>query len=118
MVIDDDPLIREILRIVLRKNGYEIIEAEDGYEALSLQRENPVDLVITDIIMPEKEGVETIREFKRVFPKVKIIAISGGGQAEPGGYLGIARALGADATFMKPFDNQKLTEAVDKLFGK
>ena len=117
LVIDDDSCIRDIVRTVLSNNGYAIIEAENGDMGLSIQRENPADLVITDIIMPEKEGLETIRELKSGFPEVKIIAMSGGGHAKPDEYLLIARAMGADFTFKKPFDNAKLVEAVIELIG-
>jgi len=80
LVIDDDIQILEMLGQTLEREGYEVVDALDGKEGMRLYREAPTDLVITDIVMPEKEGVETIMELKRDFPDVKIIAMSGGGQ--------------------------------------
>ncbi len=78
LIIDDDLQIREMMEQMLQKEGYETIGASDGQIAMKLCRENPADVVITDIIMPEKEGIETIVELKREFPGIKIIAMSGG----------------------------------------
>ena len=87
LVIDDDKNIRSLLRDFLERDGYEVMEAENGKVGLKLFRENGADLVITDLIMPEKEGIETIRELRRDFSDVKIIAISGGGAIGPETYL-------------------------------
>jgi DNA-binding response OmpR family regulator len=115
LVIDDDTQIREMLTQFLEKAGYEILAAPNGLAALKLQQAQPADLIITDLIMPEKEGLETIREFRRNFPMVRIIAISGGGMIGPDEYLSIAKKLGAYKTFSKPLELRELLEAVREL---
>jgi len=79
LLIDDDAPVRRTLRKMLERQGYEVEEAPDGKAGLTLYQENPADLIITDLIMPEMEGIETIMELRRRFPDVKIIAMSGGG---------------------------------------
>jgi len=115
LVVDDDNQIRGMLRRLLEKEGYEVVEAIDGTEAMRLYQERPVDLVITDLIMPNKEGIETIIELRRIFPEVKIIAISGGGRVGPATYLSMAEKLGASRIFTKPFENDELLTAVKEL---
>ena len=115
LVIDDDIQIREMLRQTLEREEYEVVDAHDGKEGLRLYREAPTDLIITDIIMPEKEGVETIIELKRDFPDVKIIAISGGGQIGAEACLHLAEKLGAQRTFTKPVPHQDMIKAVKEL---
>jgi DNA-binding NtrC family response regulator len=115
LVIDDDIQILEMLRQTLEHEGYEVIDAHDGKEGMKLYREAPTDLIITDIIMPEKEGIETIMELKRGFPDVKIIAISGGGQIAPEECLYLAKKLGAQRTFTKPVPRQDMIKAVKEL---
>ena len=115
LIVDDDHLVRDMLARLMRRARYEVDTAEDGSRALSLHRDNPFDLVITDILMPEKEGLETITEFRKSFPRVKIIAISGGGRLGPVGYLKMADLLGADRTFSKPVDTAQLLGAVEEL---
>jgi CheY-like chemotaxis protein len=88
LIIDDDNQFRAMLREMLERTGYEFLEASDGKEGLKLYRENP-----TDLIMPEKEGIETIIELRRDFPDVKIIAISGGGQIDAEQYLSRLKSL-------------------------
>jgi DNA-binding response OmpR family regulator len=112
LVIDDDPQIREMLRNLFTIAKYEVLVAPDGDEALKLHRANPADLIVTDIVMPEKEGLETILEFRRHFPAVRIIAISGGGKIGPHDYLNTAKAMGAQKTFAKPFSLRELLAAV------
>lgn len=108
LIIDDDEMIRDMLRQMLESNGYEVEDASNGTEALKKFKNNGVDLIITDIIMPEKEGIETIIEFRQLYPTVKIIAMSGGGIVGPESYLRIAKTLGADMTFSKPIDKDDL----------
>ncbi len=115
LVIDDDAQVRQMLKQTLERAGYEVVDAADGAKGIKFYRDEPTDLVITDIIMPEKEGIETIMELKRDFPDVKIIAVSGGGRVDPGHYLEIACRLGADRTFTKPFDRVELLEAIQQL---
>ena len=115
LIIDDDPQILDMLRQTLEREGHEIVDASDGKEGLKLYRENPTDLIITDLIMPEKEGIETIMELRRDFPDVKIIAISGGGRLDPGQYLSMAKSFGAQYTFAKPVERKELLQAVEGL---
>ena len=112
LLIDDESQIRKLFVQKLAGTGYEIVEACNGKEGLKLYREKKPDLVITDLIMPEKEGIETITELKRIDPSVKIIAISGGGRNNPGAYLHIAKSLGAGRTFSKPIDWPKMIVAI------
>ncbi|MBE9582675.1 MAG: response regulator [Proteobacteria bacterium] len=115
LVIDDDDQIRAMLQQVLQREEFQVVDAPDGKEGIRLFREEAADLVITDIIMPDKEGIETIMELRRDFPEVKIIAISGGGRVEPSQYLGLAKKLGAQVTLIKPFEREELLAAVHGL---
>jgi len=115
LVIDDDINIREMLKECLERAEYEVLVASDGKAALKLHSANPVDLIITDIVMPEKDGLEIIMEFRRRFPAVKVIAISGGGKIGANEYLNIAKGLGATKTFSKPFELRELLAAVREL---
>ena len=112
LIIDDEEQMRRLLRNILEREGYEVAEAPDGKIGIRLHQKNPADLVITDLIMPEKEGIETIMELKRNFPDTKIFAMSGGGRYDPKTYLDIAKKLGANMVIQKPFDRQELVEAV------
>ncbi len=118
LVVDDEIEIRQLLRQLLEREGYEVIEAPDGDVAVRLFRENPADLVITDIIMPEKEGIKTIFELRHDYPGVKIIAISGGSRVEPQAYLDTAEAFGAIRSFVKPFSTREMIEAVRELLAQ
>ena len=113
LIIDDEASIRNLLTKILNRAGYETICAADGKEGLKLQNQTPADLVITDLIMPEKDGIETIMELRKDFPDVKIIAMSGGGRIEPKTYLNIAKNLGATRSFKKPFDQKELLATID-----
>ncbi len=117
LIVDDDFFVRNMLERLMRKARFDVETAENGDDGLRLHRRNPVDLVITDILMPEKEGLETITEFRRSFPGVKIIAISGGGQIGPANYLKMAKMLGADRVFAKPMDTSELISAVKELLA-
>jgi DNA-binding response OmpR family regulator len=117
LVIDDDDQMRTLLRQVMEWAGYEVIVAGDGREGMQKQRKNAADLVITDLIMPEQEGLETITSLKKEYPGIKIIAISGGGRIGPEAYLPAAQELGADRVFSKPFDVRELAEAVKELLS-
>ena len=114
LIIDDNREVLGTYRRMLEHAGYEVVVAADGKEGIKTFREELLDLVITDIIMPEKEGLETIRELKRDFPDVKIIAISGGGSAEPEDYLKIAKQFGAMCTLTKPIEREALLETVQE----
>ena len=113
LIIDDDDHIRSILRQFLEMKGYDVDDADDGNVGIARYRQNPADLVITDVLMPGKEGIETIRDLRRDFPAVKIIAISGGGQLGPETYLHLAEALGARKIFTKPFALNEFLQGVE-----
>jgi DNA-binding response OmpR family regulator len=115
LIIDDDIQILNMLRQTLGREGYDVVAALDGKEGLRLYRENPADLIITDLIMPEKEGLEIIMELRRAFPDVKIIAISGGGRLDPAQYLRMAKSFGAQYAFAKPVEREELLKAIEKL---
>ncbi len=112
LIIDDEEKILEMLSAMLGKEGYDVIVALDGDEGLRLYRETGADLVITDIVMPEKQGLEIIHVLKKEFPGVKIIAMSGGSYIEPEPYLDLAEDLGVEYTFAKPFDTVEFLDAV------
>jgi CheY-like chemotaxis protein len=115
LIIDDEAMIRELLMEMLEREGYETITASDGKDGMRVYRENPADLIITDIIMPEKEGIETIMEIRRDFRDAKVIAMSGGGRIGSETYLQIAKAFGANGTLAKPFDRQELLKQVHEI---
>lgn len=113
LVVDDEELARFTIREILETAGHEVEEAENGVEALALQSAGPFDLVITDIIMPEKEGLETIIELKQRNPSLNIIAISGGGRTRNLDFLKLADECGADSILTKPFSEDELMECVN-----
>ncbi len=117
LVVEDDEQMRSMIRQMLESAGYSVMEAPDGKVALWLFKEMSADLIIIDIIMPEKEGLETIMEFRRDFPDVKIISISGGGLGDPEQYLSMAKKMGADHTLAKPFEKDELLKVVKDLLG-
>jgi len=118
LVVDDESEIRALVSRILKQAGYEVIEAADGNEGTRLFKENLPELLITDIIMPEKEGIETIMELRRDFPNVKIIAISGGGKSlARDTCLRFAKGLGATRTLAKPFSRQELLDAVQEVLN-
>ena len=94
LVIEDDEMIAKMLRSVLEKAGYAVSEARNGKEGLLAQQREAADLVITDLIMPEKEGLETILDLKKKYPLVKILAVSGGGRMAPEAQLNVAKKFG------------------------
>lgn len=118
LIIEDDAYVQRMLTQTLERAGYTIFTANDGAEGLAQFRRQPADLVITDIVMPEKEGLETIMELHQEYPDTPIIAISGGGHNRPDPYLDLAERLGAQFSFKKPIERDKLLVAVEKLLGK
>lgn len=117
LIIDDDMMICNVLRVALEKSGYQVTEAYDGRKALAAHKAAPADLVITDMIMPGMEGIETIMEFKKHNPTMKIIAMSGGGMGKGADYLMLAKKFGAHQTITKPFTVQTLTTAVTEVLA-
>ena len=118
LVIDDHEDICLFMKEALQMSGYAVDVANDGNTGLALQRRQPADVVITDIFMPDADGMETIQSLKLEFPKVKIIAMSGGGMMSKNvDYLSMAREIGADRVLPKPFDGDALLGAVRQLLG-
>ena len=115
LLIDDDDQFRNMLRQLIERKGHDVKEASGGKEGIELYRKNPTDLIITDLIMPGKDGIETIQEFKKDFPDIKIIAISGGGRLGPQDYLHLAKMLGAQRTLTKPIELSELLDAIEEL---
>jgi len=103
LIVDDNADMRSFVRIVLERAGFKAQVAADGQRALDLHRAHPVDVLITDIFMPECDGIELISQFKSAFPQVKIIAMSGGGRVSRMDYLPFAADIGADRLLRKPF---------------
>ena len=102
LIADDNDELLEFHRLFLGENGHEVLTAINGDEAMNLIASEPVDLLITDVIMPDKEGIETILELRRIKPDLPIIAISGGGHVGPNHYLKMATTAGAKAALSKP----------------
>ena len=117
LIVDDDEQIRVLLQQMMEWAGFEVLVAENGKIAMQMQSRQPADLVITDLIMPEQEGLETISRLKKDYAGIKIIAISGGGRIGPEAYLPAALELGADLVFSKPFDVQEVVNSVKELLG-
>ncbi|WP_447979204.1 response regulator [Candidatus Nitrospira bockiana] len=113
LIIDDDKMVLDMLRQVLESAAHTVMEAQNGEVALKLWREKPGDLIITDILMPEKDGLEVIRELRREFPAAKVIALSGGSRRIHFDALDVAKRFGAVHTLTKPFELRELLEAVE-----
>ena len=123
LIIEDDDYVRKMLKQTLERAGYEVGTAGNGAVGLKLYESKmsllePFDVVITDLIMPEMEGIETITKLRKSNPKVKVIAISGGGRNKPEDYLHLAEKLGAARAFTKPVDRDALLQAVSELVDK
>jgi DNA-binding NtrC family response regulator len=115
LIIDDEKAILGFLKERLMDEGFNVLTASDGKEGMNLFNSNQVDLVITDIIMPDQDGFLTIMELKKICPDIKIIAISGGGRGLPAYYLDTAKGFGAKYAFEKPFKTSELVEAVHEM---
>ena len=117
LVVDDNPHMRASLRELLALLGYDVQTAADGHQAIAAQRAKAFGTLITDIFMAGKEGMETIATFKREWPLVRVIAMSGGGERAKNNYLQAALHIGADATLQKPFSLETLKLALGGLSG-
>ena len=116
LIVDDDSQIRLALKRLLQNEGYEIFEAGNGIEAIKEFKKSRADIIITDIVMPDKEGMETIMELKQMEPEIRIIAISGGGYSgRASTYLATAEKLGAECTIKKPLNKETLLECIKKI---
>jgi len=118
LIIDDEPEIREVLRVFLERSGYQTMQAENGVQGYESVCKQPIDLVITDLLMPEQEGIETILQIRNEYPQIPILAMSGGGRmAGTMDILHSARLLGARRTFSKPFNPMDVVAEVKKILG-
>ena len=118
LVIDDEYYVRALVTKILERRGHEIVEATNGQEGIDFfDQGGRADMVLTDIFMPEKDGIETLRYLRKEFPDMKIVVFSGGGKGLAKGYLPAATALGADATIEKPFDPAEFGQRIDDLLG-
>lgn len=117
LIIDDDSGVRRMMRLALTKAGHAVTEASDGAAGLALFRRQPADLVITDLYMPNQDGIETIQQLREEFPSSRILAISGGAVLGTTDALTDARLFGADATLAKPFAADELVAAADRVLA-
>lgn len=117
LIADDNAGLRQSLKLALEAAGYRVRLAAHGGEVLALQQQHPADVLITDIFMPECDGLEVIARFHQHFPDTKVIAISGDAQKAQGEYLPVAEMMGVDATLSKPFQAEDLLELVRSLAG-
>lgn len=115
LLIDDEPHVRDVLRRILEGASHQVIEATNGREALQYYQTTPIDVIITDILMPEQDGLETIQALRRHAPQAKIIAMSGGGQMGLLDLLPVAEKLGAQCTIRKPLRRHELLAAVHQV---
>jgi len=113
MVVDDNADMCLSMKLVLEHAGYEVETASDGEQAMALQRKRPVEVLITDLFMPQADGLETIQRFRQEYPAIRIIAMSGGSElAMKTDHLPVANVAGADATLRKPFEVETLLQTV------
>jgi DNA-binding response OmpR family regulator len=115
LVVDDNEDLRATIKALLQADGFDVAVAADGDAALASHRLRPADVVVTDLFMPDKDGIETIIELKKLYPSVKIIAMSGWTSTRGSDYLQVAREIGAAVTLQKPFDPQELSRVVREL---
>lgn len=110
LILDDNPDMLKSLELILQQEGFETATALSGRDAVALQKKAPADVLITDILMPDVDGMEVIDEFRSHWPGVRIIAMSGGGERVKADYLSVATQIGADVTLKKPVDPEKLLQ--------
>ena len=117
LIVEDEKELREMLKISLIRRNFTVLEADNGKEAIIHFKPSITDLVVTDLIMPEEDGLKVIIKLRELKPSIKIIAISGGGKAGPGNYLNLAKALGANAIYSKPFSINDLIAKIEELLN-
>jgi CheY-like chemotaxis protein len=117
LIIDDDAAVRETLTAIIEGAGHQVATARNGRDILQRLRESGAELVITDILMPEKEGIETIRTIRQHSRTLPIIAVSGGGRGGNMDFLSVAKTFGANLTLAKPMEPEELVRAVAELIG-
>ncbi|MEP6662970.1 MAG: response regulator [Verrucomicrobiota bacterium] len=118
LIIDDNTQLREMLNMVLTQAGHQVVEASGGEMGVQLYKQNPADVVVLDILMPEKGGLETIEELKKDFPDVKLIGISGGFQKKTDVNNSLAELLGVERTLAKPFAAEELLKIINSILEK
>lgn len=118
VLVDDDESLRAAMTTILTRAGFNIHSTADGEEALRFIQKNPVSLVITDLIMPQIEGIELIVRLRKARPDLKIIAVSGGGRLRPETFLDAAKSLGAWKVMTKPFSTPDLIAAIREALGQ
>lgn len=118
LIVDDDPQMLRLLTDVVEMEKHDVLLAQDGAQAIDYFSHQVPDLVITDILMPKKEGLELISELKEKFPDIKIIAYSGGGSSDPQSYLEFASGMGADKVFSKPMPLNDLRHEIKALLAE
>ncbi|MEN8188456.1 MAG: response regulator [Thermodesulfobacteriota bacterium] len=112
LIIDDDVIFRGMLKKLLEREGYGVVEADNGNSGVAVFQESQPDLVVCDLIMPNKEGIETIVDLQKINDQVPIIAVSGGGRMGPEAYLSLAKGLGAREVFSKPFVHKDFLKTI------
>ena len=115
LIVEDDKELREMLKLSLLRRNFTVLEAENGKAAITHFKPLITDIVVTDLIMPEEDGLKVVIKLRELKPSIKIIAISGGGKVGPGSYLNLAKALGADAIYSKPFSINDLIAKIELL---
>ncbi|MBV9827477.1 MAG: response regulator [Alphaproteobacteria bacterium] len=115
LVIDDDPVLQQVIRLTLEAAGHTVLRCDNGRKAIDIVTYDHADLIVTDIIMPEMDGIEMVRAVRRVRPELPIVAISGGSNGNADDYLGMAKVFGASMTLTKPFRPQDLVTAIAEL---
>jgi DNA-binding response OmpR family regulator len=115
LVVDDNEDLRNTIGALLQADGFDVALAADGQAALAEHRATPADVVLTDLFMPDKDGIETIVELRRLYPQVKIVAMSGWTSTQGSDYLQVAREIGASVTLQKPFDPGELSRVLRRL---
>ena len=117
LIVDDDSTIRKLIEVILTKNGFKVEAVSNGIKALSILKKDDFDIVITDLIMPEMDGIELLRELHLKSHKIKVIAMSGGGIASGARYLKMAKTLGVDELIAKPISTKRLLSCVNRLIN-
>jgi CheY-like chemotaxis protein len=117
LIVEDEKELREMLKISLIRRKLTVLEADNGKDAIIHFKPSITDLVVTDLLMPEEDGLKVIMKLRELKPSIKIIAISGGGKAGPGSYLNLAKALGANAIYSKPFSINDLIAKIEELLN-
>ena len=115
LLVDDDQIIREALSNALQLRNFEVNSLSDGRKVVSEIEQNQYDIIVLDIVMPNKEGLETIQDVRKINPSIPILAVSGGGRTTPSSNLEVAKMMGATDTMIKPFDSFTLVQKINKI---